>query len=174
MALVVRDLRVKDFKGQERDYKLFFNMTEAEIMEYEFGEVSGGISEFYSRILRAQDTPSIMQAIRKLILKAYGVPSADGSKFQKSKEISEQFTFTQAYSDFVMKLYTDDKYSQRFLHELIPQETIQKILDRVEANKAAAEGNGTVVSMEQHTQAVQAPVTEQTSGPVIPGAPTTM
>ena len=34
MALVVRDLRVKDFKGQERDYKLFFNMTEAEIMEY--------------------------------------------------------------------------------------------------------------------------------------------
>ena len=28
MALVVRDLRVKDFKGQERDYKLFFNMTE--------------------------------------------------------------------------------------------------------------------------------------------------
>ena len=171
--MVVRDLKVKDFKGQEREYKLFFHMSEAEIMEYEFGEVKGGIAEFYTRILRAQDAPSLIAAIRKLILKAYGVPSADGELFQKSEEISRQFTYTPAYSEFIMRLYTNDKYAQKFLRELIPQETIQKILDRVEANKAANESNGTVVSMEQHNpaQTVQAPVTEQ-SGPITPGTPT--
>ena len=169
--MVVRDLKVKDFKGQEREYKLFFNMTEAEIMEFEFGTVNGGISEFYSRILRAQDTPSIISAIRSLILKAYGVPSADGEQFQKSDEISRSFTYTAAYSEFVMKLYTDDAYAQRFVKELIPEETLQKIIDRVEKNKEKNEANGKVVSMEQHAPTTaQAPVNEQ-SGPIIPGAP---
>ena len=101
--MVVREVKVKDFKGQERDYKLYFNMTEAEIMDFEFGRERGGISEFYDRILRAQDIPAIIQALKDVIISSYGILSADGELFQKGEEISKRFTFTTAYSEFMMR-----------------------------------------------------------------------
>lgn len=166
--MVVRDLKVKDFFGNERDYRLYFNMTEAEIMEFEFGKEKGGISEFYGRMLRAQDNPAIIRAMREFILAAYGVVTADGESFQKSEEISRQFTYTQAYSDFMMKLYTDDTYGQKFLKELVPEETLKKILARVEEQKKVKEARERKI--EQFPQQNTQPTTPEQVAPITPGA----
>ncbi len=141
--MVVRDLKVKDYFGNEREYRLYFNMDEDEIMDFEFGRVKGGISEFYGRILRAQDIPSLISALKDVITVAYGIPTADGEMFQKSPEISRKFKYTKAYSEFMMKLYTDDAYGQAFLKELFPEEVMKKILARVEENQKKAEGKVT-------------------------------
>jgi uncharacterized C2H2 Zn-finger protein len=141
--MVVRELKVKDYFGNEREYKLYFNMDEDEIMDFEFGRVKGGISEFYGRILRAQDIPSLISALKDVITTAYGIPTADGEMFQKSPEISRRFKYTKAYSEFMMKLYTDDAYGQAFLKELFPEEVMKKILARVEENQKKAEKNVT-------------------------------
>ena len=177
--MVVRDLKVKDFFGNEREYKLYFNMTEAEIMEFEFGKEKGGISEFYGRILRAQDTPSTMRAMKDFILEAYGVVTADGESFQKSEEISRAFTYTQAYSDFMMKLYTDDAYAQKFLKELVPEETIKKILARVEEQKKAADAaeanqipTADIAQFPQETTNTISTQAQTQAAPITPGAPT--
>jgi len=167
--MVVRDLKVKDFFGKERDYKLYFNMTEAEIMEFEFGRDKGGISEFYGRMLRAQDNPAIIKAMRDFVLAAYGIVTTDGESFQKSEEISRQFTYTQAYSDFMMKLYTDDEYGQKFLKELVPEETIKKILARVEEQNKAKEAKNQDNSESEQTDV---PVTPVQAAPITPGAST--
>ena len=167
--MVVRDLKVKDFFGKERDYRLYFNMTEAEIMEFEFGKEKGGISEFYDRMLRAQDNPAIIRALREFVLEAYGIPTADGEGFQKSEEISRQFTYSQAYSDFMMKLYTDDAYGQKFLKELVPEEILKKILARVEEQKKAKEARERKI--EQFPQQSIQPTTPGQVAPITPGAP---
>lgn len=133
--MVVRELKVKDFFGNEREYKLYFDLEEAEIMELEYGKIKGGVTELYARMLREQDMPTIMATMKEIVLAAYGIVSLDGESFQKSEEISRQFTFTKAYNELMMRLYTDDAYGKKFITELIPQETIQKILDRVEENK---------------------------------------
>lgn len=138
--MVVRELKVKDYFGNEREYRLYFNMDEDEIMDFEFGRVKGGISEFYGRILRAQDIPSLISALKDVITVAYGIPTADGEMFQKSPEIARKFKYTKAYSEFMMKLYTDDAYGQAFLKELFPEEVMKKILARVEENQKKAEG----------------------------------
>ena len=149
--MVVRDLKVKDFKGQERDYRLYFNMMESEIMDFEFGTVKGGISEFYDRMLRAKDNPAIINALKDVVFKAYGILTADGESFQKSDEISRQFTYTQAYSDFMMKLYTDDAYGQAFLKELFPEELMKKILARVEEQNKKKEESANTSNNSQPT-----------------------
>lgn len=133
--MVVRELKVKDFFGNEREYKLYFDLEEAEIMELEYGKIKGGVTELYARMLREQDMPTIMATMKEIVLAAYGIVSLDGESFQKSDEISRQFTFTKAYNELMMRLYTDDAYGKAFITELIPRETIQKILDRVEENK---------------------------------------
>ena len=167
--MVVRELKVKDFKGNEREYKLHFNMTEAEIMEFEFGSEKGGISEAYERMLRAQDTPEIMRALRSVVMTAYGVLSADGESFQKSEDISRAFSYSAAYSDFIMKLYTDDAYGKAFLTELFPPEVIKKILARVEEQNKKKEA-----AEQKEAQVTQFPAGENTEaaphGPIVPGA----
>ena len=137
--MVVRELKVKDYLGNDREYKLYFNMDENEIMELEFGNIKGGISEFYGRILRAQDLPSIIRALKDVIAASYGIVTADGESFQKSPEIMTQFTYTKAYSEFMTKLYTDDEYGQAFLKELFPEEIMKKILARLEENNKKRE-----------------------------------
>lgn len=167
--MVVRELKVKDYFGNEREYKLYFNMDEDEIMDFEFGQVKGGISEFYGRILRAQDIPSIIRALKSVINVSYGIPSADGEEFQKDPEITKRFTYTKAYSEFMTKLYTDDEYGQAFLKELFPPEVIQKILDRVEENNKKRE-NATVAQFPNKEEATipAAPA----PAPTTPGFPT--
>lgn len=161
--MVVRELKVKDYFGNEREYKLYFNMDENEIMELEFGNIKGGISEFYGRILRAQDLPSIIRALKDVIAASYGIVTADGESFQKSPEIMTQFTYTKAYSEFMTKLYTDDEYGQAFLKELFPEEIMKKILARLEENNKKREA----------AEAGQIPQVTQTSQQIVQMPPQT-
>ncbi|MBQ9037043.1 MAG: hypothetical protein IJ115_06300 [Erysipelotrichaceae bacterium] len=152
--MVVRELKVKDYLGNDREYKLYFNMDENEIMELEFGNIKGGISEFYGRILRAQDLPSIIRALKDVIAASYGIVTADGEGFQKSPEIMTQFTYTKAYSEFMTKLYTDDEYGQAFLKELFPEEIMKKILARLEENNKKREAAAEAGQIPQTSQQI--------------------
>lgn len=133
--MITKKLKYTDFDGREREETVRFNLTEKEVFDLEFGTL-GGISEFYQRIIEAQNTPEIIAAIDKIVLAAYGIKTADGRGFQKSKEISDEFKFTQGYSNFMMELYTDDEKAFTFIKELIPEEVIKKIEARL---KSAAE-----------------------------------
>ena len=79
-----------DYNGVERTENFYFNLTKAELMEMELG-TSGGMTEYMNKIIEAQDGPSIMKVFKDIVFKAYGEKSADGRRFIKSKELSEEF-----------------------------------------------------------------------------------
>lgn len=111
----------KDFLGQERTEKFYFNFTTAELLEMRFS-VNGGLEKLIQEMIDKQDGVQIMQTIRKLVLESYGEPSLDGREFVKSEEISKRFESTQAYSDLFMELVTDPAKAANFINSLIPDE----------------------------------------------------
>ena len=108
-----------DYNGAERTEDFYFNLTKAELMEMEMGAV-GGLSGMIEKIVSAKDAPAIIKVFKELVLKAYGEKSADGKRFIKSKEISDAFSQTEAYSQLFMELATDADAASKFVNGIAP------------------------------------------------------
>ena len=117
--MLKKKITYTDYNGTERTEDFYFNLTKAEIMEMELG-TSGGLAEMIQRIVDAQDAPSIIKVFKDLILKAYGEKSPDGKRFVKSKELSEAFSQTEAYSQLFMELATDADAAAEFVNGIMP------------------------------------------------------
>ena len=123
--MVVEKIKYTDFNGLEREEEFMFNLTEAEITEMEL-TTDGGLSDAIKKIIAAQDTPQIIKVFKMLLLKSYGEKSADGRRFVKSEELSEEFSQTNAYSQLFMKLATDDKAAVAFINGIMPDSMQEK------------------------------------------------
>ena len=109
-----------DFNGIERTEDFYFNLTKTELTKMEM-TTAGGLAERIQKIVAAQDVPAIMEVFEDLILKAYGVKSPDGKRFEKSPELSAQFAQTAAYDQLFMKLATDADAASRFVNGIVPE-----------------------------------------------------
>lgn len=117
--MLKKTITYTDYNGIERTEDHYFNLTKAEIMELELG-TAGGFVEMIEKIVAANDAPSIIKVFKDLILKAYGEKSADGKRFIKSKEISDAFSQTEAYSQLFMELATDADAAAEFVNGIVP------------------------------------------------------
>ena len=112
-------IKYTDYNGVEREEDFWFNLTTAEVMEMELS-TTGGFTEMIKKIISTQDAPAIIRVFKDLVLKAYGEKSADGKRFIKSKELSEAFSQTEAYSILFMKLATDADAAAKFVNGIVP------------------------------------------------------
>lgn len=109
----------EDFDGNERTEDFYFNLSKAELMEMELG-ISGGMVQKLKKIIAAQDGDSIIRTFKEIILAAYGEKSADGKRFDKSAEISKNFSHTVPYSMLFMELATNDDAASAFVEGIMP------------------------------------------------------
>ena len=108
-----------DYNGVERTEDHYFNLSKAELMEMELS-TTGGLAEMINKIVAAQDAPAIVKIFKELVLKAYGQKSADGRRFIKSKELADEFSQTEAYSQLFMELATDAEAASKFVNGIVP------------------------------------------------------
>lgn len=117
--MLKKTITYNDYNGVERTEDFYFNLSKAEIMEMEMS-TTGGLAEMINRIVAAQDAPAIIKVFKDLVLKAYGVKSADGKRFIKSEELSTEFSQTEAYSILFMELATDADKASEFVNGIVP------------------------------------------------------
>ena len=117
--MLKKTITYTDYNDVERTEDFYFNLTKAELMEREMGAV-GGLSGMIEKIVSAKDAPAIIKVFKELVLKAYGEKSADGKRFIKSKEISDAFSQTEAYSQLFMELATDADAASKFVNGIAP------------------------------------------------------
>ena len=108
-----------DYNGVERTEDFYFNLSKAEVAEMELS-VEGGFSKMLEEIVKSKDNVRIMELFKQMVLKAYGEKSADGKRFVKSKELSEAFSQTEAYSEIFMELALDEKAAAAFVNGIMP------------------------------------------------------
>lgn len=135
--MITKEITYTDYNGQERTEKYQFNFTKAELTEMELS-VNGGLSAMMERIKETDDRPELMRIFKDLILKAYGVKSADGKRFVKSDELRTEFSQTEAYSELYMELMTNTESAITFFNGLIPND-IKAAGDKVVQMPAKAE-----------------------------------
>ena len=124
--MLKKTITYTDYNDVERKEDFYFNLKKSEIMEMEMS-TDGGLSEMIKKIVATKDIPSLMSIFKEFILKAYGEKSPDGKRFIKSKELSESFEQTEAYSELFMELATSDKAAAEFINGLVPPDVAAQI-----------------------------------------------
>lgn len=123
--MLKKTIKYVDFNDNEREEDFFFNLSKSELMEWEMS-VDGGLSEKMKQIVNKKSAPEIMATFKEIILKSYGEKSADGKRFIKSKELSEEFMQSGAYDVLFMELLNNSDTAVAFINGIIPPEAKQK------------------------------------------------
>ena len=136
--MLKKTITYTDFNGTSRTEDFYFNLTKAEIAEMEMS-TSGGLAEMIQNIVKQQDTPSIIKIFKDLLLKAYGIKSPDGRRFEKSDEIKKEFESTEAYSELFMELATDANAAAEFVNGIMPSDMTKELAKSEEYAKLMSE-----------------------------------
>lgn len=135
--MLKKTITYTDYSGIERTEDFYFNLSKAEILEMQLS-VNGGFAEMLQKIIKAKDFPTLVKTFKELILMSYGEKSEDGRRFVKSKEISDAFAQTEAYSILFMELSNDDKAASEFVNGILPADLVSQINN--DANIVAFKG----------------------------------
>ena len=123
--MLKKTITYTDYNETERTEDFYFNLNKAEVMEMELSTM-GGLAETIKRIIAEKDHPAIIKIFKELVLKAYGVKSPDGKRFEKSEKIATEFSQTEAYSVIFMELATDADAAAKFVNGILPADMSQK------------------------------------------------
>lgn len=131
--MLKKNIKYTDYNGVKREDTHYFNLSKAEIMEMELSTV-GGFAEMVEKVVKAQDTPTIVAIFKDLILKAYGEKSPDGKGFMKLDEegrpLSRKFSQTEAYSVLFMELATDAEAAAAFINGIVPADVAKEAREK--------------------------------------------
>lgn len=117
--MLKKTVKYVDYNGVERTEDFYFNLSKAEVAEMEMS-VEGGFSVMLQELVNSKDNVRIVQIFKDMVLKAYGEKSPDGRRFVKSKEISEAFAQTEAYSEIFMELALNEEAAAAFVNGIMP------------------------------------------------------
>ena len=135
--MLKKTITYNDYNGVSRTEDFYFNLSKAEIMEMEMS-TAGGMEQMINKIIAAQDTPAILKVFNDIILKSYGEKSADGKRFIKNKELTDEFTQTEAYSNLYMELSTDANAAAAFINGIIPVDVPKQVMQEAAVQATSA------------------------------------
>lgn len=139
-----------DFNDNKRTEDCYFNLTQTELAEILFqvpGEVTENLYQDDSEEAKEQAAlklidklggDGVFQFVKELMLKSYGIKSQDGRRFEKSEQISTEFSQTLAFDTLFMELMKDDVAAAEFVNGVIPANLASNIQNK---NAQALLGN---------------------------------
>lgn len=107
-----------DFDGKDRTEDFYFNLSLPELVELygEYDDVAGYIRS----LVDDHKTHELIEFIKMLVRKSYGIKSDDGRRFVKSDKISEDFMQTNAYSELFTSFCLNAGKAAEFVNSIIP------------------------------------------------------
>ena len=139
--MLAKPITYTDYNGVERTETFYFNLSQAELIDMQLGGKDGLYSDKLQKMIDNHDAAAIVATIKEFVLKSYGEKTDDGKRFIKSPEISEAFMQTEAYSQLITELLSDDAKSSEFILGIMPQALREAAVAEMNKNKQLPSAN---------------------------------
>lgn len=106
-------IKYLDFNGNERKEDFYFHLSSPEVIRME-AEIGESIDVHTKKLAERMELAPLLAFMEKMILSSYGRKTPDGKSFHKSKELREEFEYSQAYAEFFEMLVKDPELAKRF------------------------------------------------------------
>lgn len=124
--MLKKTITFSDLDGNSITDDFYFHMSKAELVEWQLGK-NGGMEDYLRMIVATKDTALIISTFKDILLKSYGVRSADGRSFLKSEQASREFEGTEAYSNLFIELVTNAQAGAEFINGIVPKDLSDKL-----------------------------------------------
>lgn len=139
-----KQVKYKDYDGNDRTDTLYFNLNKFEWLELE-AYTKGGLIENLQHALETNNVKKTIDILKKIILRSYGEKDPETGTFMKSEDISLRFSYTEAFSELFHELAYNEEASREFFLGLIPQELRDEAEKEMEKRMAElADNNGVI------------------------------
>lgn len=143
--MLIKKITYTDFLGTERTEDFVFNLTETELTQLEL-KTEGNLTNKLTKLKDSPDIPQLMEMFELIIEKSYGIISDDGRKLIKTKEVYDDFRFTNAYDELMKELLSSDEIAAKFINGIMPADLIEKVeAESKKSNFAALPDTGSGV-----------------------------
>ena len=139
--MLAKPITYTDYNGVERTETFYFNLSQAELIDMQLGGKDGLYSDKLQKMIDNHDAAAIVATIKEFVLKSYGEKTDDGKRFIKSPEISKAFMQTEAYSQLITELLSDDAKSSEFILGIMPQALREAAVAEMNKNKQLPSAN---------------------------------
>jgi hypothetical protein len=102
-----------DFNGVERKEDFYFHLSSPEVTRLH-AEIGMPIDEYTKQLAARMDVKELIGFMERIILSSYGRKTSDGKSFHKSKELREEFEYSQAYAELFEQMMNNPELAQRF------------------------------------------------------------
>lgn len=111
--MIKKTMTYVDFNGETVVEDLYFNLNALEYTRLT-ARNGGDLDKRIAELVEKEDTEGIIALMEDLLLSSYGVKSEDGRRFVKTKQIREEFEYSQAYADLFVLLLTNPEETKKF------------------------------------------------------------
>ena len=111
--MIKKTMTYVDFNGETVVEDLYFNLNALEYTRLT-ARNGGDLDKRIAELVEKDDTEAIIALMEDLLLSSYGVKSEDGRRFVKTKQIREEFEYSQAYADLFVLLLTNPEETKKF------------------------------------------------------------
>lgn len=129
--MFITTIKYKNFEGQDVSRKLYFNMTETELLTLAASVPGGKGREYESMIDDPATSTKAIPELTNLILTAYGEKSNDGESFVKitdeGRPLAQKFLQTAAFDALFLKIIHDEDFARAFILGIVPEELREKV-----------------------------------------------
>lgn len=125
--MIKRTIEYVDYNGNERVEDFYFDLTKAELVEYQWS-TDEGMSQKLEQIVKAEKRSDLIRYFKDIILISVGKKSEDGKRFIKNQDIIDEFVQSPAYSILFMELAENADAAAEFVNGIIPEISESSVL----------------------------------------------
>ena len=140
--MIKKTITYTDLNGAENTEDYYFHINKGEMMRMQLSE-GMALDVKIDRLIQTRDYKEIVATIESFIDLSYGVRSENGKSFIKNSKQLELFKSSEAYSELVWSLYTDEDEMRDFIFGIFPsnlkevtEETLKNLEEKKNANSA--------------------------------------
>ncbi|WMI34479.1 hypothetical protein SEA_DAMASCUS_42 [Microbacterium phage Damascus] len=122
--MLKKTITFKGFDDEERTLDLYFNLTKTELVDWS-ADSEEGIQAEMQEAIRTKDQRKLLDFVKELVFRSYGIRDKDGIHFDKSPEISRRFENSAMYDPLLLELFADEgNATSAFINGLMPADLV--------------------------------------------------
>ena len=130
--MLKKTITYEDYNGATRTGDFYFNLGKMELIKMSMElpkEIRADVPEdpekvddqrLAEKLVETLGEVGTFEFIEKIVLKAYGVRHADGSRFEKSPELTAAFAQSPAFDALMIEFITNTDAAMEFVQAVIP------------------------------------------------------
>ena len=125
--MLQKTIKYEDYNGNQVSKDFWFHMNKADIAEFKYRKDGSDMVDVISRIMANENIRGILDILKEIARASVGRKSEDGSRFIKDDEARSELFDTDAYSELMYELLSDERNAADFIQGILPKDVAKQV-----------------------------------------------